>query len=136
MRRGRSCLRRDGKSRQQKKSGKKSWKGGMLLSTRRRGNTSWSVFAVWRQQWRRIQMHWGRESGLVALSSMKDLLVVWFIHVMNLLLCSHVLDFLLYCHLLHLSCVIVFSCTWHWSFIASSISSRGNVMESRLKLVH
>jgi hypothetical protein len=29
-----------------KKNGKKSRKGGMLLSLRRRGNTSWSVFTV------------------------------------------------------------------------------------------
>jgi hypothetical protein len=46
MRRERSCWSRDGKRRWLKKSGKKSWKGGMLLSTRRRWNISWSVFVV------------------------------------------------------------------------------------------
>jgi hypothetical protein len=43
-----------------------------------------------------------RESDLVVLSSMKDLLVVWFIQVIILLLCSHVLNF--FYHLLHLFC--------------------------------
>jgi hypothetical protein len=69
----------------------------VLLRTGRRGRRSLSVHAERRQRWRRILMPWGRESGLVALSSLHDLLVVWFIHEQSCL----VLDFALCCHVMH-----------------------------------
>ncbi|KAG2616047.1 hypothetical protein PVAP13_3NG104687 [Panicum virgatum] len=43
--------------RQQKRRGKKNWKGGMLLNEGRRGSKRLSVFAVPKQHWRRIYMH-------------------------------------------------------------------------------
>ena len=49
-----------------------------------------------RQRWRRIPMPRGRKSGLVALSSLHDLLVLWFI-----LQCYLVLDFALCCHVMY-----------------------------------
>jgi hypothetical protein len=52
----------------------------VLLRIGRRGRRSLSVCAERRQQWRRIPMPRGRESGLVALNSLHDLLVLWFIH--------------------------------------------------------
>ena len=39
----------------------------------------------------------GREGGLVALSSLHDLLVLWFIHEQ----CCLILDFTLCCHVMH-----------------------------------
>jgi hypothetical protein len=39
----------------------------------------------------------GRESGLVALSSVHDLLVLWFIHEQ----CCLVLDYAICCHVMH-----------------------------------
>jgi hypothetical protein len=39
----------------------------------------------------------GRESGLVTLSSLHDLLVLWFIHEH----CCLVLDFAMCCHVMH-----------------------------------
>jgi hypothetical protein len=52
------------------------------------------------------------------LSSMQDLIVVWFIEIiiMSLSLCSHVLNLFIFI----------------LSFITSSMTSVGNVMESRL----
>ncbi|RLN16662.1 uncharacterized protein C2845_PM02G14780 [Panicum miliaceum] len=43
--------------RQRKRSAKNRWKGGMLPNAERRGSRSLSVFAVRKQQWRRISLH-------------------------------------------------------------------------------
>jgi hypothetical protein len=69
----------------------------VLLRIGRRGRRSLSVRTEQKKRWRRIPMPWGRESGLVALSSLHDLLVLWFIHEQ----CYLVLDFSLCCHVMH-----------------------------------
>jgi hypothetical protein len=69
----------------------------VLLRTGRRGTRSLSVCAEQKQRWRRILMPWGRKSGLIALGSLHDLLVLWFIHEQ----CCLVLDFALCCHVMH-----------------------------------
>jgi len=69
--------RRDTERRLYRKSTMKRRKGDMLLHTGRRRRRSLSVYDERRQQWRRIPMPRGRESGLVALSSLHDLLVLF-----------------------------------------------------------
>jgi hypothetical protein len=65
-----------------------------------------SVRSERKQRWRRSPVPWERESGIVALSSLHDLLVLWFIHEQ----CRLVLDFLLYCHVMQFMGVLG-SCT-------------------------
>ena len=72
-------------------------RGGVLLRTRRRGRGSLSMPSKQRQRWRRIPMPRGRESGLVALSSLHNLIVLWYIHEQ----CCLILDFALCCHIMH-----------------------------------
>jgi hypothetical protein len=79
------------------KEQRKRRKGGVLLCIRRRGRRSLSVCTERRQRWRRIPMPRERESGLVALSSLHDLLVLWFIHEQ----CCLVLDYAMCCHVMH-----------------------------------
>ena len=86
--------------------GEETQRGGSRKGAQERGGKevccfvqrgSLSVRFERRQRWRRIPMPRGRESGLIALSSLYDLLVVWFIHEQ----CCLILDFALCFHVMH-----------------------------------
>jgi hypothetical protein len=115
MRSVRRYWRSDVERRLYKRSTRKRRKGGVLLHTGRRERRSLSVCAERRQRWRRIPMPRRRESGLVELSSLHDLLVLWFIHEQ----CCLVLDFAMCSALFSLSScssnvTVLFNMPYYW----------------------